>query len=71
MRTHEQGTTMRAFLYTYQWHYAVFAIDDRGDIWRFYFDDPNQPYMMKLTGDEAEFAGPIGVLKSMMRASRS
>jgi hypothetical protein len=57
-----------AFLHVYQWHHQVFAIDDRGDVWRFYFEGVGTPYIMKLIGNENEYADPIHVLKAMMRA---
>ncbi len=62
---------MKAFLYTYDWHYQAFAIDDAGDVWRFFFEGSGTPYIMKLTGSESEYAAPIAVLKAMLRASRS
>lgn len=61
---------MKAFLFTYEWHYQVFAIDDVGEIWRFYFEGDQTPYIMKLTGNESEFAAPIDILKAMLRSRR-
>ena len=60
---------MQAFLHAYCYKYQVFAITDAGDIYRIWFNG-FPPQMERLFGTEAEYYGPITVLRALRDAYR-
>ena len=59
---------MFAFLHAYQYKNEVFALADNGTIWRMRFWNPGEPEIQLLSGNEAEFHGPISVLRALEKA---
>ena len=53
-----------AFIHTEIYKYDAFAIDDRGNIWRIYFNGIEGPFMQKLMSDALEYYNVIRLLRA-------
>ncbi len=61
---------MIGFMYCEVYKYETFAMAEDGNIWRFYFDYGQIPYMQKCIGNEPEFVTIFALLRAKMNLYR-